>query len=171
MLGEQLSSVRKNHFGGSVLLQSRRKIRGNGGGVQILDAQEGQGRFFKHVFFLQMNSRVFPQTKEEDPLFPDVLRRRVNAILPDLPLRSGGGLQERHLFHILFTSAQFVYLSYLAVDENGKEQNMSPLISPFPFQFYTSPSLYSSKFTFFVSFKLFVALLELTAGRVWCLAI
>ena len=66
----------------------------------------GTGTFFSACFLLQMNSRVFPQTQEEDPLFPDVLRRRINSILPDLALRSEGGLQERHLFHTLFTSAQ-----------------------------------------------------------------
>jgi hypothetical protein len=149
LLGEQLSSIRNKQptSSDSLFLQNTQNITGSGGGVQVLDAQEGQGRFFQHMFLLQMNSRVFPQTQEEDPLFPDVLRRKVISILPDLCLRSERGLQERHLFHILMTSARFVYLSYLAVDENGKEQNMSPLISPFPFAFFTSPSLYSSKFT------------------------
>ena len=149
LLGEQLVKIRdtsnlnSNIFSNSVAT----KITGQGGGVQVLDAQEAQGRFFQHAFFLQMNSRIFPQASDEDPLFPDILRKKVLSIIPDLPIRSERGLQERHLFHILCTSSRFVYLSYLAVDEDGKEQNMSPLISPFPVNYLSSPSLYSSKFT------------------------
>ena len=149
LLGEQLVKIRdKSNFASDIFSTSiATKITGKGGGVQVLDAQEAQGRFFQHAFFLQMNSRIFPQASEEDPLFPDILRKKLLTIIPDLPIRSERGLQERHLFHILCTSSRFVYLSYLAVDEDGKEQNMSPLISPFPINYLSSPSLYSSKFT------------------------
>jgi RecB family exonuclease len=77
-----------------------------------------------------MNRDVFPRIVREDALVPDSLRRALEVVLPDVPVKGRAEDEERYLFAALCASAPVVTLSWLAVSDDGKERPASPLVEP-----------------------------------------
>lgn len=103
-------------------------LGGAGGGVQVLTAMEARGRTFETLFLAGLNRDVFPRGVREDPLLPDDLRRVVQRVIPDVPVKLGGFDEERWLFAHLLSSSPAVTLSWQSVDEDGKAVSASPLL-------------------------------------------
>ncbi len=103
-------------------------LGGQGGGVALLSALEARGRTFSHLFLLGMNRDVFPRLVREDPLLPDVLRRALEAVLPDVPVKKRGEDEERYLFAALCAAVPAVTLAWSGLDDDGKERAVSPLV-------------------------------------------
>lgn len=104
------------------------ELGGAGGGVQVLTAMEARGRTFDHLFLAGLNRDVFPRGVREDPLLPDDLRRVIQRVIPDVPLKLGGFDEERWLFSHLLSSSPEVTLSWQSMDEDGKAVSASPLL-------------------------------------------
>jgi hypothetical protein len=103
-------------------------LGGAGAGVPVLTVMEARERSFDSLFVLGMNRDVFPRAITEDPLLPDVLRRRLREVLPDLPVKSEGTHEERFLFAQLLGASPEIALSCALADEEGKRRLPSPLI-------------------------------------------
>ncbi len=103
-------------------------LGGRGGGVQVLTAMEARGRTFDHLFVIGLNRDVFPRGVREDPLLPDDLRRVLQRVLPDVPIKLSGFDEERWLFAHLLSSSPVVTLSWQSADEDGKAVSPSPLL-------------------------------------------
>lgn len=103
-------------------------LGGAGGGVQVLTAMEARGRTFDHLFLAGLNRDVFPRGVREDPLLPDDLRRVIQRVIPDVPVKLGGFDEERWLFSHLLSSSPAVTLSWQSADEDGKAVSASPLL-------------------------------------------
>ena len=103
-------------------------LGGEGGGVQVLSAMEARGRTFEHLFLIGLNRDVFPRGVREDPLLPDDLRRVLQRVLPDVPVKLAGFDEERWLFAHLLSASPAVTLSWQGVDEDGKALSPSPLL-------------------------------------------
>lgn len=103
-------------------------LGGKGGGIQVLTAMEARGRTFDHLFLAGLNRDVFPRGVREDPLLPDDLRRVLQRVLPDVPIKLAGFDEERWLFAHLLSSSPAVTLSWQSVDEDGKAVSPSPLL-------------------------------------------
>lgn len=103
-------------------------LGGRGGGVQVLEVMEARARTFEHLFLIGMNRDVFPRPVQEDPLVPDSLRRKLNDLLPDLPIKEKGFDEERYLFAQLLSSSPRVTLSWQSTDREGKKKSVSPLV-------------------------------------------
>jgi superfamily I DNA/RNA helicase len=103
-------------------------LGGLGGGVQVLAVMEARGRTFEHLFLLGLNRDVFPRGVREDPLLPDDLRRVLERVLPDVPIKRSGYDEERHLFAQLLAAAPAVTLSWQGVDDDGRPVSPSPLV-------------------------------------------
>ncbi len=101
---------------------------GAGAGVQVLDAIAARGRTFSHLFVLGMNRDVFPRVVLEDPFLPDVVRRALLPVLPDLALKETGFAEERYLFAQLLSASPRVTLSWQTADDDGKPRSPSPLV-------------------------------------------
>ncbi len=108
----------------------REPLGGQGGGVALLSAVEARGRSFAELFLMGMNRDVFPRMLREDPLLPDALRRALEVVLPDVPVKGRGEDEERYLFAALCAAAPSVTLSWLATSDDGKERPPSPLLEP-----------------------------------------
>jgi len=106
----------------------RDALGGAGGGVALLDAMEARGRTFEHLFLVGLNRGVFPRPIREDPLLADDLRRLLLQVLPDLPVKSRGFDEERHLFAQLVAAAPEVTLSWQSATDDGQPHPRSPLI-------------------------------------------
>ena len=110
----------------------RDRLGGRGGGVQILDVTEARGRTFEHLFLMGLNKGVFPRTVREDPAFPDALRQTLGhegyGVLPDLPRKRTGHVEERFLFAQLLSSSPDLTLSWQITDDDNKEVTPSPLV-------------------------------------------
>lgn len=104
------------------------ELGGAGGGVQVLSAMEARGRTFEHLFLIGLNRDAFPRGIREDPLLPDDLRRVLQRVLPDLPVKLAGFDEERWLFSHLLSASPSVTLSWQSVDEDGKVLSASPLL-------------------------------------------
>ncbi|HEX3130310.1 MAG TPA: PD-(D/E)XK nuclease family protein [Thermoanaerobaculia bacterium] len=104
------------------------ELGGAGGGVQVLTAMEARGRTFDHLFLAGLNRDVFPRGVREDPLLPDDLRRVIQRVIPDVPVKLGGFDEERWLFSHLLSSSPEVTLSWQSMDEDGKAVSASPLL-------------------------------------------
>ena len=104
------------------------RLGGKGGGVQVLDVMEARARTFDHLFVVGLNRDVFPRTITEDPLISDPVRRRLRDVLPDLPVKTEGTDEERHLFAQLLASAPQISLSCALCDDDGKARPVSPLL-------------------------------------------
>lgn len=122
--GEELSVLLARGLDGA----GEASLGGQGGGVQLLSAMEARGRSFDHLFLLGLNRDVFPRAISEDPMLPDALRRSLESLLPEIPIKQRGYDEERHLFAWLVSSAAEVTLSWQAVSEDGKERPRSPLV-------------------------------------------
>lgn len=103
-------------------------LGGQGGGVQVLSVTAARARTFSHLFVLGLERDVFPRTIREDPLLPDRVRRRLEAVLPDVPLKARGHDEERFLFAQLCGAADHVQLSWQETSDDGKERAASPLV-------------------------------------------
>jgi PD-(D/E)XK nuclease superfamily protein len=103
-------------------------LGGRGGGVQVLTVTEARGRTFEHLFLLGLNRDLFPRAIREDPLLPDVLRRILRRVLPDVPVKSGGFDEERYLFSQLLAASPAVTLSWQSADADGRAVSPSPLL-------------------------------------------
>jgi RecB family exonuclease len=103
-------------------------LGGLGGGLQILTAMEARGRTFDHLFLAGLNRDVFPRGVREDPLLPDDLRRVIQRVIPDVPVKLAGFDEERWLFAHLLSASPSVTLSWQSVDEDGKALSASPLL-------------------------------------------
>ena len=101
-------------------------VGGRGGGVQVLGAMEARARTFDHLFVVGMQRDAFPRRVVEDPLLPDGVRARLAVVLPEVPIKARGHIEERYLFGQLASAAPKVTLSWAA---NGG-QGSSPA-SPF----------------------------------------
>jgi len=93
---------------------------GRGGGVQVLDVTQARGRSFERLFVLGLLRDGFPRNVREDPLLPDRVREGVRAVLPDVPVKSLGHDEERHLFASLTAAAPRVTLLWPRADANGR---------------------------------------------------
>lgn len=103
-------------------------LGGAGGGIAVLDATAARALTFDHLFLMALERDVFPRPISDDPLLPDALRRVVRATLHDLPVKSLGFDEERHLFAELLSAAPAVTLSWSVVSDDGKPRSPSPLI-------------------------------------------
>ncbi len=103
-------------------------IGGQGGGVQVLSVTEARARTFDHLFVMGLNRDVFPRGIREDPLLPDDLRRILQRVLPDVPIKRSGFDEERYLFAQLLSAAPAVTLSWQTADDDGKPLPASPLV-------------------------------------------
>ncbi|MFL6258859.1 MAG: PD-(D/E)XK nuclease family protein [Thermoanaerobaculia bacterium] len=103
-------------------------LGGKGGGVQVLSVTEARARTFDHLFLMGLNRDVFPRGIREDPLLPDDLRRILQRVLPDVPIKRAGFDEERYLFAQLLAAAPSVTLSWQTMDDDGKPLPPSPLV-------------------------------------------
>jgi hypothetical protein len=104
------------------------RLGGEGGGVQLLSVMEARARSFEHLFVLGLNRDLFPRSVREDPILPDSVRRVLSRVLPDLPIKSSGYDEERHLFAQLLASSPRVAISWRAADDEGKPLASSTLV-------------------------------------------
>jgi hypothetical protein len=103
-------------------------IGGVGGGVAVLSVEQARSRTFERLFLIGLSREVFPRPIGEAPLLPDGLRRRLRAVLPDLPVKSEGYDEERYLFAQLLSSSTNTVVSHPEVDEDGRRRPASPLL-------------------------------------------
>lgn len=103
-------------------------VGGQGGGVQVLEVMDARARTFEHLFLMGMNKDFFPRPIRPDPLLPDSLRRLLSSLLPDMPVKETGFLEERYLFAQLLSSSHHVTLSFQSTDEEGRPKGASPLL-------------------------------------------
>jgi hypothetical protein len=103
-------------------------LGGQGGGVQVLSVVEARARTFDHLFLIGLNRDVFPRSVREDPLLPDDLRRVLQRVLPDVPVKRAGFDEERYLFAQLLSAGISVTLSWQVADDEGKPLAPSPLV-------------------------------------------
>lgn len=106
----------------------RDALGGRGGGVAVLGALEARGRTFRHLFVAGLNRGTFPRAVQEDPLLPDDLRRALQPVLPELPVKLAGFDEERYLFAQLLAAAPEVTLSWRTATEDGQPLPVSPLV-------------------------------------------
>jgi RecB family exonuclease len=123
---EELRVLLRRALGGL----GREPLGGAGGGVALLSAVEARARTFAHLFVMGLNRDVFPRIVREDALVPDALRRALEVVLPDVPVKARAEDEERYLFAALCNAAPVVTLSWLAVSDDGKERPASPLALP-----------------------------------------
>lgn len=105
------------------------KLGGSGGGVRVLTVTEARARTFGRVFLLGANRDVFPRPFSEDALLPDALRGKLEAALPDIPIKRRAVDEDRYLFAQLASAAPEVHISWQGVSDDGKERPASPLVS------------------------------------------
>lgn len=103
-------------------------LGGQGGGVQVLSVTEARARTFDHLFLIGLNRDVFPRVVREDALLPDELRRVLQRVLPDVPVKRAGFDEERYLFAQLLSAGISVTLTWQAGDDDGKPLAPSPLV-------------------------------------------
>jgi len=104
-------------------------LGGDGGGVQVLTVTEARARTFDHLFLLGLNRGVFPRPIRPDPLLPDELRRVLQRVLPDVPIKETGFDEERYLFAQLLSASPRVVLSWQRIDDAGAVRPPSPLVA------------------------------------------
>ncbi len=116
------------------VLQSTLRLRtaaplgGAGGGIQLLTVMEARARTFNHLFVMNLGRGVFPRQVVEDPVLCDVLRRSLLPVLPEMPVKERGRLEERYLFAQLLAAAERVTMSWRTVDADGRPANPSAFV-------------------------------------------
>ena len=103
-------------------------LGGAGAGVRVLSVVEARGHTFEHLFVLGVNRDVFPRPVLEDPLLPDSVRRPLEVVLPEIPVKARGHEEERYLFAQLLAAARAVTLSWQVADDDGKARAPSPFL-------------------------------------------
>jgi hypothetical protein len=126
----------------------RSELGGDGAGVQVLDVTEARARTFEHLFVLGMNRDVFPRIISEDPLLSDALRSELEPLLPDIPIKGLGYVEERYLFAQLLAASPDVSLSWQSIGDDGKARAPSPFVDRLRLERATgeaepAPSLYA----------------------------
>jgi len=104
-------------------------LGGAGGGIRVLSVTEARARTFACVFLIGANRDVFPRAYTEDALLPDALRGKLEAVLPDVPIKRRAVDEDRYLFAQLASAAPSVQISWQAVSDDGKERPASPLVA------------------------------------------
>jgi superfamily I DNA/RNA helicase len=121
-------------------------LGGQGGGVQVLTVIEARGRTFENLFVAGLNRDLFPRGVREDPLLPDDLRRVLQRVLPDVPVKRAGFDEERYLYAQLLAASPEVTLSWQAADADGRPLSPSPLLRGLRAE-AKAPPLYSPRET------------------------
>ncbi len=116
------------YFDARTVEMLRLPIGGAGGGVAVLSVEQARSRTFERLFLIGLSREVFPRSIGEAPLLPDGLRRRLRAVLPDLPVKSEGYDEERYLFAQLLSSSSNTVVSHPELDEDGRRRPASPLL-------------------------------------------
>ncbi len=98
-------------------------------GVRVLDALAARGMTFRLLFLPVLTRDVFPRVIEDDPILPDRLRRALEVVLPDIPIKARGWDEERHLFFDLASAADEVVLSRPLRGRDGRDRAESPLLA------------------------------------------
>jgi hypothetical protein len=87
-----------------------------------------RARTFDYLFLIGMSRSGFPRPVNEDPVLPDQLRVALDAVLPDIPIKGAGHLEERYLFAQLFWSSPAVTLAWSETDGEGAPRAASPFV-------------------------------------------
>ncbi|MFQ5416508.1 MAG: PD-(D/E)XK nuclease family protein, partial [Myxococcota bacterium] len=103
-------------------------IGGAGGGVQVLSVMEARARTFGDLFVIGLNRGVFPRRVRPDPLLPDLVRRKLAEVLPDLPIKATSIEEDRYLFAQLLSSSPRVTLSWQTATDDGVDCARSTLV-------------------------------------------
>jgi len=103
-------------------------LGGAGGGVRVLSVVEARGQTFDQLFVLGVNRDVFPRPVLEDPLLPDAVRRPLEAVLPEIPVKARGHEEERYLFAQLTAAARVVTLSWQVAGDDARTRAPSPFL-------------------------------------------
>ena len=103
-------------------------LGGWGGGVRVLSVTEARARTFERLFVIGANRDVFPRPFQEDVLLSDAQRGRLEAVLPDIPIKRRAIDEDRYLFAQLANAAPWVQVSWQGISDDGKERPASPLV-------------------------------------------
>ena len=106
----------------------REPLGGAGGGVALLSVARGARRTFARLFVIGLYRDLFPRLVREDPLLPDVLRRALETVLPDVPIKRRGYDEERYLFAAALLAAPAVTLSWQTLERRRQGAAVSPLV-------------------------------------------
>ncbi|MBW2270694.1 MAG: PD-(D/E)XK nuclease family protein [Deltaproteobacteria bacterium] len=99
-----------------------------GAGVRFLGVVQARSLTFEHLFLLGVNRDVFPRPLLEDPLFPDIVRRPLESLLPEIPLKSRTFEEEHYLFAQLLSASSNVTLSWQLADDDGRARPVSAFV-------------------------------------------
>jgi hypothetical protein len=116
LLRRVLGSVGEDRFGGV------------GAGVRVLSVVEARGLCFEHLFLMGVNRDAFPRPSVDDPLLPDSVRRPLEPLLPEVPIKARGFEEEHYLFAQLLASAPELTLSWQVADDEGRARSPSPFV-------------------------------------------
>ena len=99
-----------------------------GAGVRFYGVVEARSHTFDHLFLLGVNRDVFPRPLLDDPLLPDSVRRRLEPLLPEIPLKSRVFEEEHYLFAQLMAASPRVVLSWQVANDEGRARTVSPFV-------------------------------------------
>ena len=89
--------------------------------VLVLDARQGRGLSFDHVFVVGLAEKEFPRRGRRHPFFDDAERRDLRERGVDLPDTSHQAEQEMLLFYVAATRARkTLTLAYSSLDAQGR---------------------------------------------------
>lgn len=103
-------------------------LGGAGGGVAVLSVTEARAHTFDAIFLLGVGRDAFPRRVTEDALLPDALRRSLESVLPEIPLKARGYDEERYLFAQLLSSSPRVAVSWQSASDDGRARAASPFV-------------------------------------------
>jgi hypothetical protein len=126
-------SITRDEFGrllSEAIVQAEgASLNGDGGGVAVVNWIQVRGCASKRLHVLGVNRGVLPKKSgQDDPFFPDRMRRRVQEFLPSLSLVAEDEAEAQHLFASLLSAAHDVTLSWLTSNEDGKGMQPSPYL-------------------------------------------
>lgn len=101
-------------------------LGGAGGGVAVLSVTEARAHTFDALLLLGVGRDAFPRRVVEDALLPDALRRGLESVLPDVPLKARGFDEERYLFAQLVAASPRVFVSWSSASDDGRARAPSP---------------------------------------------
>jgi ATP-dependent helicase/nuclease subunit B len=99
----------------------------DGGGVRVLDAMQARGLTFERVFFIGVQSDLFPRVPRPDPFASDDFRRRLRErSARPLPVKSEGEDEERLLLALILGAArERLDVSWQRADDTGRAASPS----------------------------------------------
>jgi len=104
------------------------RLGGAGAGVRVLGVVEARGLCFEQLFLMGLNRDVFPRPLVDDPLFPDSVRRPLEPLLAEIPIKARGFEEEHYLFAQLLAASPEVTLSWQVADDEGRARSPSPFV-------------------------------------------